>query len=587
MRGKGLERLNAELEQALATVCADLARQRNERLRMEERLDQVTREADTSFETSPAPYLLLDEEGHVTRLNAAARSYLGRTLQACEGRSFCHALSCRHAEASPEARAGVCEVCPLQRALHDARLPGRTSASAEAPIEYRRDDRPCQRTLRVTAYAVHGQTTSQVLLWLEDLPAGAGAPASRIQALEHLGDLAGGFAHDVNNLLTIILGNVSIATAGAADDERLGSLLSTIEEAALRAADLTNHLTTFARGGAPSRARVDLSSVVRCALDRSLEGSGVTFSCQSPAPMPPILGDPDQLEQALRAIFTNAREAMGDRPGTVTVDVEPAIVTTGDEGGSPGPGTWARLTIHDDGPGIPAVDLPRVLDPFFTTRPGHHGLGLTSAFAIVHRHGGDLAVLAPDEGGTTVVIHLPQPRNPDVHPARVLALEPPPPGLRSPRTTVQVEPAHSSRPPGQPLGRILLMDDERALLSTAGDMLAILGWRVDCVTDGADAASLHAAARGDGDPYDAVILDLTVPAGVGGQEALRAILRTDPDARAIVSSGYHSDPIMANFWEYGFCASIAKPYQLHQLDEVLHSVTGRSGIFPQSAKRST
>jgi len=363
--------------------------------------------------------------------------------------------------------------------------------------------------------------------------------------LESLGILAGGIAHEFNNLLTRILGQLSLVRSdpdGARNDEALAD----IEHAARQARELTQQLLTFSGGGAPIRKRTALGEVLREIARAAFHAPGFYCDLEIADDLPPVEIDRGQINQAIGNILGNAMQAMPDG-GTVYIacDVVALNAESTDARALP-PGDYVRITIRDEGEGIAPENLPRIFDPFFTTRPNASGLGLSAAYSIVRRHGGLITARSTPGEGATFEILLPIAKD---------EAEPPP-----------------ADPAARLSGRILVMDDDVSVLAVVRRMLERIGYEVRTAQDGESAIALYREAMEARQPFDAVIMDLTVPEGMGGREAVRHILEMDPDARVIVSSGYSSDPVMAEYRTHGFRGVIAKPYDLAELRRVVAEV---------------
>ncbi len=366
---------------------------------------------------------------------------------------------------------------------------------------------------------------------------------AKAQKLESLGVLAGGIAHDFNNLLTGILGNLSLIRASLAPHDRLLLPVTHAETAACRARDLTQQLLTFASGGAPMKRKVQLPTLLDETVGFALHGSNVQCALELPPELWSIEADETQLAQVMSNLTINAAQAMPDG-GLLGVCAENLTLTPDTALPLP-PGPYVCIRVRDTGMGIAEKDLSHIFDPFFTTKQQGKGLGLAVAHSIIVRHDGHITVDSLAGAGTTFTLYLPAGR-------QAVAAAP------APSTTV---------PLGH--GRILLMDDEALVRETAGCVLDFLGYTVTLAVEGQEAVTRYGEALAAGEPYAAVILDLTVPGGLGGEKTLDALRALDPGVRAIVSSGYSQDPIMAHFADYGFCAAIAKPYRLEELARVL------------------
>ena len=370
--------------------------------------------------------------------------------------------------------------------------------------------------------------------------------------LESVGILAGGIAHDFNNILTAILGNISLASAEAADRADPRPFLREADLACARARDLTQQLLTFAKGGAPIRQIALLCEVIRDSARFATHGATARCECQIPDNLWPVEADKGQISQVIQNVVINAAQAMPEG-GVIQI----AAHNLAEGGGLPlglGPARYVRISIQDQGTGIRPEHLDKIFDPYFSTKRGGSGLGLATAYSIVKRHEGAITVDSQLGVGTRFEIYLPASNGfPPVTPVGLAA----------------------SPAPGS--GRILVMDDERPILNLLVKMLQKLGYEVIPAVDGAEAVRLYAEAQARGQAIDAVILDLTVPGGVGGEQALKQLAALDPAVKAIVSSGYSNDPVMASYREFGFQAVVPKPYGLDSLAAVLARVCAKSG----------
>jgi signal transduction histidine kinase/CheY-like chemotaxis protein len=375
------------------------------------------------------------------------------------------------------------------------------------------------------------------------------AALARTSKLESLGVLAGGIAHDFNNLLTVVMGNLSLAKLDTQCEAETRQYLTEGERAAMRARDLTQQLLTFAKGGEPVREAALLEDIVREATNFALHGSKVSCEFEIDPDLWPANVDRGQIAQVVHNVIINANHAM-PQGGVIRIVLRNDSITVE---GRPGlaPGRYLKLSVADTGSGISAENLARVFEPYFTTKSQGSGLGLTTAYSIVKKHQGHIEVESKIGKGTVFHIWLPAAERP---PALVAAEQDPRP---------------------QRAGRILFMDDEPQIRQMAVQLLQRMGLQVTAVDDGSAVVLEYVAARDEGRPYDLVILDLTVPGGMGGAKAMEKLRHIDPHVRAIVSSGYSSDPVLANYRAHGFCGIIPKPYVVSEvakaIDAVLHT----------------
>ena len=355
--------------------------------------------------------------------------------------------------------------------------------------------------------------------------------------LESLGILAGGIAHDFNNALTGIIGYTSFAMFDRQAMDLVGNHLREIERGAHRARDLTQQLLTFAKGGDPIRTTVPLPALVWEASELVLHGTNVTCNLATPPGLWSVNADKGQISLVLQNLLRNALQAM-PRGGEIRVRLHNHEMTATGENVRP-PGRYVRLTLIDTGEGISAEHLPRIFEPYFSTRRSG-GLGLATVYSIVKKHRGFLDVQSTPGTGTTFRVWLP---------AAELAAPPAPASVAGKSGT--------GRPP-----RVLLMDDEASIRQLGALALQRMQLEATIVADGVSALEEFDRARAAGRPYNLVILDLSVAGGLGGVETIERMRKLDPELLAIVSSGYSDDPVMAKYRAYGFDAMVPKPYHI-------------------------
>jgi PAS domain S-box-containing protein len=373
----------------------------------------------------------------------------------------------------------------------------------------------------------------------------------RATKLESVGLLAGGIAHDFNNILTSVFANIGLAKMVTAkhslpDGEMVVERLAAAEKACLRARDLTKQLLTFAKGGAPVKSTTSIASIITDTVQFALRGSDVSCTMRLSDDLWPVEVDEGQISQVLQNLVINGDQAMPEG-GTIGVEAENCFVTS--LMGLPlKPGNYVRVSVTDQGIGIPQDHLPKIFDPYFTTKQKGSGLGLATTYSIIKRHEGHIAVSSSLGKGACFTLYLPA------------------------AATMVARNDETSEGLIQGTGRILVMDDETEIQDVLGNMLQHLGFDVHLVSDGQQAIALYTRAIQEGTPYVATILDLTIPGGMGGKETVRRIKEQHPEAKVIVSSGYSNDPVLARATQFGFSGFIAKPYNLVDLSKVLSRI---------------
>ncbi len=370
------------------------------------------------------------------------------------------------------------------------------------------------------------------------------AAARKHQQVESLGVLAAGIAHDFNNILTVVMGNVSLAAEKLGPRTAVHAHLDEAAGAAVQARELTGQLLTFARGGTPLKTAARLPEIIRESTRFGLHGSPVRPAFALPPNLWAVEVDSGQLNQVIHNLVINAVQAMPGG-GCLRVAAGNRAATGGESHGLPA-GRYVELSVADQGCGVSAEDLPRIFDPYFTTKKSGNGLGLAMCAVIIRDHGGRITVESELGKGTTFRIFLPAT---DKTPVTASAPE---------RGTLT-----------RRRGRILVLEDDEALQKLLAMMIQRLGYRADLVSRGEDAVRVFQAAEQEGEPIDGAVLDLTVPGGMGGCEVIQRLRALRPGFPALVSSGAANNPAIAEFQQHGFCGAIAKPYTLAQFAEAL------------------
>jgi two-component system, cell cycle sensor histidine kinase and response regulator CckA len=373
----------------------------------------------------------------------------------------------------------------------------------------------------------------------------------KMSKLESVGILAGGIAHDFNNILAAILGNISLARLGIGPgDEKLLKRLADAEQAVMRAKDLTYQLLTFSRGGTPIKKAMGIQKVLRESAKFALTGSGVKCQFSFAPTLFSVDIDEGQIGQVINNLVINSQQAMPDG-GTIAIKAGNAVFENGamENGVFLAPGNYVRISIRDNGTGIAPEHTGKIFDPYFTTKQKGSGLGLATSYSIIKNHDGHITVESKPGSGTTFYIYLKA-------------------------SEEQPGPARRAVDHGMPAVRtkVLHMDDEEMILQITKEMLENLGYEVETAADGNETIKKYVEARNSGVPFDIVILDITIPGGMGGKETILRLLEIDHGVKAIVSSGYSNDPVMAMFGQYGFAGVIAKPYRMAELNDAIKRV---------------
>ena len=374
----------------------------------------------------------------------------------------------------------------------------------------------------------------------------------RVEKLQSVGLLAGGIAHDFNNILTAILGNISLARMDAAPGSGIYDSLEQAEKASLRAKELTQQLLTFSKGGAPIKKLAPISDLLRDTVSFALRGSNVKYHLSISSDLWHAEIDQGQVSQIIHNLVLNAQQAM-PAGGTIDLAAENIALSKTQSLGRGLPlkeGNYIRIGVTDHGSGIPVEYVDRIFDPFFTTKHTGSGLGLATSFSIARNHGGYLSVESEPGLGSTFYLYLP---------------------ASAETSTPRQDKKEEIKPVG--MGKILVMDDEEWIRKIAGRLLRHIGYAdIEFAVDGAEAVKLYSSAMESGQPFNVVILDLTIPGGMGGEAAIKKLLNIDPGVRAIVSSGYADEAVMANYKKYGFSGMVAKPYTLEELGKAVQDL---------------
>ena len=364
--------------------------------------------------------------------------------------------------------------------------------------------------------------------------------------LESIGILAGGIAHDFNNYLATLLGNICLAMSYKNDYSKVYNKLENMKKATLRAKDLSHQLFVFAKGAKPVKKVTSIEDLLMESTKFTLSGTSVSCQLSIAEDLYSAEVDEGQITQVIHNIIINAVHAM-DEGGTIQVKAENVIIDEDSDEALVNlqQGNYIKMSIEDNGPGIPSPYLKKIFDPFFSTKIQGSGLGLATSYSIITNHDGRIVVETVEGKGTAFHIYLPA--------AREIAVK-----------------NNRSEAVYYGSGRILVVDDDEEVRETIGEMLRYLNYKVDFARDGSQALDKYIKAKKTLQPFDLVVMDLTIPGGMGGKQTIKKLVEVDPSVKAVVASGYFEDPVMSSFEEYGFKGVIKKPFKIEELSEVIY-----------------
>jgi PAS domain S-box-containing protein len=480
-----------------------------------------------------------DMNGRVVFVNAAAERLIDCPKEQAVGRLISGVINVTHEEGSKK---------NLGTLLDAAMTTGRVIEMAAATTLLSRDGNSKIVSISVSPLHDRYSMLSGVALVLRDITEKKALENElfKVQKLESLGLLAGGIAHDFNNILTAILANISLAKCLIPQANTANIRLDQAEKASDRAADLARQLLTFAKGGKPIKKTVSPAALLVESANFALHGSTVSCAFTLPDDLWSIEADPGQINQVVNNLVVNAVQAM---PGGGNLRIICENIHYTDEETLPlGSGRYVRISVEDSGVGIPEEIRQKIFDPYFTTKPYGTGLGLATTYSIVRNHGGHITVASTPGKGTSFIIYLPASDK----------------NLTETAVEDVVLTGNS--------GKILVMDDEEMIRNVASEMARHMGYQPVACDSGDKAISLYEEALESGETFRAVIMDLTIPGGMGGQEALQHLIALDPEVRAIASSGYSDCHTSGDFRKHGFRGVLPKPYTIRDLHRALREV---------------
>ncbi|MBN1531496.1 MAG: PAS domain S-box protein [Spirochaetes bacterium] len=514
-----------------------VSRDISELQRMHDELRQSEQKFSLAFQGSPIPMVLNRmEDGAYVEVNEAAQRQTGYRRDEVIGKN---PLELQIYEDPEEYRR-------FSRMLRDS------GTARNLEVRFRRKDGVIRNAVVNADIITIGQAP-HVVTSIYDVTERIIAEEAimKMEKLESLGLLAGGIAHDFNNMLMGIIGNISMVKTGLRPDDPLAVPLNDAEASCLRARDLTRQLLTFSRGGAPVKKVIYLQELLKQTVHFNMAGSNVRPQISIDEDLLPVEADEGQIGQVINNLTLNAVQAM-PRGGTIEISARNRTIDEPEEfplfQSRTAQGTYVVIEVRDHGVGIPRDRRARIFDPYFTTKPKGSGLGLAVVYSIVRNHDGFIDFESEPGAGTVFRVFLP-----------AAGTSPEPPAGKG---TGVIQ--------GQ--GSVLVMDDEDVVLEVMKRMLTHLGYRVTTSRDGREAVELYSKALAEGRRFDAVVMDLTVPGGMGGAEAIAHLRAIDPEVKAVVSSGYSSESIFSDYERFGFRGYIQKPFRLEDLGDILDSL---------------
>ena len=495
------------------------------------------------LDSIPDAVIVVNSESKIERMNQVALAMLDSRLTEVHGRALGDVLKFKHADAgaliTDPIRLLQAEVSADVESELDVSLilPNGCEVSVSVEISRISDDEPeHERYLLLLREVPHHKTGEETLFQSEKL--------------HSMGLLAGGIAHDFNNILTAILGNISMVQMGMDEGSADSIKLLAAEKAALQATSLTQQLLTLSRQGGLSLETTALDQLVEESAGFILHGSNVSCEVTKDPNLWAVDVDQGQISQVVNNLMINADQSMPEG-GKIRVELACECINNGKVPLLP-PGDYVCMAVQDQGIGIKPENLKRIFDPYFTTKDGGNGLGLATSYSIVTNHHGMMTVESVLSEGSIFKVYLPKS------------------AAATPAQPVKKELETNTIHVGQ--GRILVMDDMEAMMMVAGEILKVLGYEVEYATDGVEAIEAYKKASEAGHPFAAVVFDLTVPGGMGGEEACRILLEYDPDLIAVASSGYSNSSVMSEHEKAGFKAVVPKPYRIKDMSAALQRI---------------
>lgn len=495
--------------------------------------------------------IIVDGGGRIERLNAKATELLGVGDTGGTGRLLDDLFKLDSGHCGPANTEGSAH--PLLHRLFE------TDGISEIGLETKSDD-PIAVSARLHPVMRQNGKRHGCVIMLRSKVQTQREEEARFEAekSESISLLVGGIAHDFNNMLTATLGNIALARMGLKQPDEVSEKLVAAENSALQAKSLSQQLLNFSKGNTLAMQQTSIPEVIEECAQFILRGSNVNFELSKPDGLWIADADKGQISQVVNNLIINADQAMTGG-GTIYIILRNLSVRKA-EVPNLAPGDYVCIEVKDSGVGIPRENLAKIFTPYFTTKKDGNGLGLASSYSIIESHGGTITADSSPGYGSVFRVYLPR----CLEPSPSTQSEP----VIEPKKTSDTEAIRSGR------GRVLIMDDMEAMMMVAGEILNMLGYEVEYSADGEEAIKAYKMAKESGNPFDAVVFDLTVPGGMGGEEAANILKEYDPDLNAIASSGYSTSDIMSDYKNSSFKAVVPKPYRITEMSDALHSLIG-------------
>lgn len=543
-----VERYEKELDKWLDVRAYPILDEKGDIIKVVEHLRDITREKKaeialkeneenlrTTLDSIGDAVIATDIEGKITRMNPMAEKLTGCKYEDCKGKPLTEV----YYTLTPDTKDP--DVFPVERFLYSM-------------DQYKKDHIAILRNIDNIEYFI-AESSAHILnidknivgvvIVFRDITEKLQVEQERLKLrkLESIGILAGGIAHDFNNLLTGLFGNLEIAKKFLTPEHKSFKFLEFAEESMDRAKNLTNQLLTFARGGDPIKEEFSLAPLITETANFALRGTNVLLKQNFDPGLWTLNADKGQIGQVITNLVINAQQAM-PTGGNI-------LISTHNYLSSDGP--FVKIDIQDNGIGIPEKYIDKIFDPYFTTKQKGSGLGLSITHSIITKHKGKITVQSNVNEGTTFTLFLP--------------------AIKDSKTKKEETELTELNKIPSPCISILVLDDEEIVREVYGAMLRKMGHHVDFALDGQEVVQKYRNAYNENNLYDVVIMDLTIPGGLGGKDAAQQILQINPNAKLVVSSGYANDPVMANYKEHGFKGIVIKPFRYSTIENILKEIT--------------